>query len=100
MENKFTNWEDFEKELKITSEEELEIQLEMDLIKAVIDTRKKSKLTQRDLSKKSGIKQPVIARIESNINSPHVSTLIKILYPMGYTLRVVPIRATKKEIED
>lgn len=84
-------WEDFEKELNITSEQEIEIQLEMDIIKAVIDVRKKSQLSQRDLSKKSGIKQPVIARVESHARSPKVTTLLKMLYPMGYTLKVVPI---------
>lgn len=91
MSDKFENWEEFEKKLDITPEEEAEIRLEMDIIKATIEARKKNKLTQRELSKKSGIQQPVIARIEKCVNSPQTSTLIKLLYPMGYTLRVVPL---------
>lgn len=91
MKEKFTTWDQFEKTLNITSEQELEIQLEMDIINATIEARKKNKLTQRELSKKSGVKQPVIARIEKCVNSPQTSTLIKLLYPMGYTIRVVPI---------
>lgn len=91
MKEKFTTWDEFEKELNITREQELAIQLEMDIIQATIEARKKNKLTQRELSKKSGVKQPVIARIEKCVNSPQTSTLIKLLYPMGYTLRVVPL---------
>ena len=91
MNNEFTKWDDFEKELNITPEEEEEIKLEMAIIEATIEARKKNNLTQRELSKKSGIKQPVIARIEKCINSPQTSTLIRLLYPMGYTLRVVPL---------
>lgn len=92
MEDKpYITWEDFEKELNITPEQEAEIQFEMDIIRATIEARKKNKLTQRELSEKSGVKQPVIARIEKCVNSPQTSTLIKLLYPMGYTLKVVPI---------
>ena len=91
MQEKFTTWDQFEKTLNITPEQELEIQLEMDIINATIEARKKNNLTQRELSKRSGVKQPVIARIEKCVNSPQTSTLIKLLYPMGYTIRVVPI---------
>ena len=91
IKEKFTTWDEFEKTLNITPEQELEIQLEMDIINATIEARKKNNLTQRELSKRSGVKQPVIARIEKCVNSPQTSTLIKLLYPMGYTIRVVPI---------
>lgn len=97
MSEEFKSWEEIEKELNITSEQEAEIQLEMDIIKATIEARKKSNLSQRELSKKAGIKQPVIARIESRARSPRVTTLLKILYPMGYTLKVVPIKKENKQ---
>lgn len=87
----YVSWEKAKKELNITKEQEAEIQLEMDLIKAVIEVRRKNNLSQRELSEKTGIKQPVIARIESSTNSPKASTLIKLLYPLGYTLKVVPL---------
>ncbi len=95
MSKDLTNWKEFEKELDITPEQEAEIKLEMDIIKATIEARKKNKLTQRELSKKSGITQSVIARIEKCVNSPQTNTLIKLLYPMGYTLRVVPLDEVK-----
>lgn len=91
MNKKELTWKEVRKSLSITPEEEVEIQLEMDIINATIEARKKNNLTQRELSKKSGVKQPVIARIEKCVNSPQTSTLIKLLYPMGYTIRVVPI---------
>ena len=96
MNEKELTLQDVEKSLNLTPEEELEIQLEMDIIKATIEARKKSGLTQRELAKKANIKQPVIARLESRARSPRVSTLMKILYPMGYTLRVLPIEKKKK----
>lgn len=95
MKGEISNWDDFEKELNITDEQEIEIQLEMDIIKATIEARKKSNLSQRQLSQKAGIKQPVIARIESRRRSPQISTLLKMLHPMGYTLKVVPIEKKK-----
>ncbi len=87
----FETWEEVRRELNLTPEQEVQVQLEKDIIEATIEARKKNKLTQRELSKISGVKQPAIARIEKCINSPQMSTLIKLLYPMGYTVRVVPI---------
>jgi len=93
----YITWEEVEKNLNLTEEQELAIQLEVDIMKATIEARKQNKLTQRELSKKSGIKQSAIARIEKCINSPQVSTLMKLLYPMGYTLKVVPIEEVIKK---
>lgn len=89
-------WEEVRESLKLTPEEKAQIQLEEDIIDATIKAREKNKISQRDVSKKTGIKQPAIARIERKSVSPKVSTLIKILYPLGYTLRVVPLDDTKK----
>ena len=93
---KFKNWKDVKKELNFTPEEEAEMQLEMELIEATIKARKNANLTQRDLSEKSGIVQPSIAKIESFTRSPQTSTLIKLLYPLGYTIKVVPLNKVKK----
>lgn len=98
MNKKELTWEDVKENLNFTTEEEAEIQLEEDIIEATIEARKKSNLSQRELSKKTGIKQPAIARIESRSRSPQASTLIKLLYPMGYTIRVVPLNETRKRL--
>lgn len=93
MENKnYISWKDVKKKLEISPEQAEEIKLEEEIIEATIEARKKCNLTQRELSKKSGIKQPVIARLEKYANSPQTNTLIKLLYPMGYTIKVVPLK--------
>lgn len=93
--SKFKTWEEVRKELNFTPEEEEEIKLEKELIKSAIEIRKKSNLTQRELSEKSGIIQPSIARIERLARSPQASTLIRLLYPMGYTIKIVPLENNK-----
>lgn len=97
MNKKFEKWEDFEKKLNITPEEEIEINLEMDIIKATIEARKKLNITQTELSKKTGIKQPAIARFENGTHSPTINTLIKLLIPMGYGIKVVNLKNNKRK---
>ncbi len=87
----YVNWKDVKANLNISDEQAAEIRLEEEIIEATIAARKKCNLTQRELSEKSGVKQPVIARIEKCVNSPQTNTLIKLLFPMGYTLKVVPL---------
>lgn len=89
--SKFKSWKELEKDLNFTPEEDAEMRLELDIIKSLIEVRKKSNLTQRELSEKSGIKQPSIAKIESFAHSPQTTTLLKLLYAMGYKLKVVPL---------
>ena len=91
----YVSWKKIRDEINISAEQEAEIQLEKDIIEATIEARRKNKLTQRELSKKTGVSQPVIARIERYTNSPQTNTLIKLLYPMGYTIRVVPLKELK-----
>ena len=83
--------EEFDKALNITEEQKAEIQLQVDIIQATIEARKKKKLSQRDLSKLSGVTQPMIARLERRKVNPDNNTIIKMLHPMGYTLRVMPL---------
>lgn len=96
---KFKNWKDVKKEIEsdFTPEELEELELEKEIIKTTIEIRKKANLTQTELSKKSGIIQPSIAKIENFVRTPQYTTLMKMLYPMGYTLRVVPLEQAKNE---
>jgi len=84
-----TNWENFKKSLNLTPEEEAMIKIEEELISAVVEAREQSGLTQKQLSELCGVKQPVIARLESAAHSPQINSIIKILKPLGYTLAVV-----------
>ena len=54
MIEKELTWEEVRKSLNITPEEEEEIKLEMEIMEATIEARKKSQLSQRELSKKTG----------------------------------------------
>ena len=96
MGKKELTWEEVKANLKLTPEEEEAIKIEEDIIRATIEARKNKNLTQEELSRISRIKQPAIARVEKHINSPQIYTILKLLYPMGYTLRVVPIEKQKK----
>ena len=89
-----TTWKNYRKTLNITPEDEEMINLEISLIKAVIEAREKSGLTQKQLSELCGVKQPVIARLESAAHSPQVNSIIKILKPLGYKLTIVKEQAT------
>ena len=39
----------------------------------------------------SGVKQPVIARMEKGSTSPQIDTVLKVLAALGKTLAVVPL---------
>ena len=89
-----TKWSDFKRTLDITPEDEEMINLEISLIEAVIEAREKSGLTQKQLSELCGVKQPVISRLEKAAHSPQVSSILRILKPLGYTLAVVKEKKT------
>lgn len=84
-----TRWSDFRKTLKLTPEEEEIIKLEKSVITAIVDAREENGLTQKQLSELCGVKQPVIARLESAVHSPQINSIIRILEPLGYTLAVI-----------
>lgn len=85
-----TSWKDYKQTLDLSPEEQSEIDFTVELIGKVIEAREKKGLTQEELSKLCGVKQPVIARLEKAVHSPQVNTLMKILKPLGYTLTIVP----------
>lgn len=64
---------------------------EKKLIKQMVEIRTGQKISQARLAAMSGVKQPVIARMEKCVHSPQISSLLKVLAPMGYTLEIVPI---------
>ena len=54
-------------------------------------TRQERNMSQSQLEKASGVRQPVIARLERAENSPQLDTLLKVLAPLGKTLAVVDL---------
>ena len=85
-------WKEFRKELHITDEEENVIEMEKELIRSMVAIREEQGLSQAELAERSSIKQPAIARMEKNVHSPQVDSLLRVLAPLGYTLQIVPIQ--------
>lgn len=85
-----TNWNDLQNELFTTQEIE-ESALRVALIGELIQARKEQGISQRQLEELSGVKQPVIARMERGTSVPSIDTLLKVLVPLGKTLAIVPL---------
>ncbi|NLJ64207.1 MAG: helix-turn-helix transcriptional regulator [Christensenellaceae bacterium] len=83
-------WEELEKEI-FTKEEIAESDLRVALMGEIIKARNEKGITQKQLEEMSGVKQPVIARMERGTTSPQISTVLKVLAPLGKTLAVVPL---------
>ena len=64
------------------------IQPEMDITRAILDARINSGMTQLELSKKSGISQADISRMEKGTRNPSISVLKRLANAMDSTLRI------------
>lgn len=73
--------EDFEKREKYLMDKEYE------LIEMISILRNEKKLSQRALCELIDIQQPSLVRIEKGRISPGIDTVLKILYPLGYTIK-------------
>lgn len=62
--------------------------MEYELITEFIRLRKDANLSQQDIANQSEVIRTTIARIERGMNSPQVKTMLQILEPLGYTLKI------------
>ncbi|MDE6673100.1 MAG: helix-turn-helix domain-containing protein [Ruminococcus sp.] len=83
-------WEELEKEI-FTPEEIAESRLRVALIGELIKARQEQGISQKKLEELSGVKQPIISRMEKGSTSPQLETVLKVLAPLGKTLAIVPI---------
>ena len=83
-------WEEWEKS-HFTPEEIAESNLRVALIGELIKARNERGVTQKQLEEMSGVSQPVIARLERGTTSPNISTVMKLLAPLGKKLAIVPL---------
>lgn len=60
--------------------------------KEFIRFRKENNLTQDLFSKYSGVSREKIARIEAGMHSPSVLNLLKVIGPIGYTIKIVKVK--------
>ncbi len=72
-------------------------ELEYEFVQDFIKLRKDNHLTQEAMANQSGVIRLTITRIENLITSPQINTLIKILEPIGYTVKIEPIDKKKKK---
>jgi predicted transcriptional regulator len=86
-----TTWADIKPKLNLTQEEWDEINLKNKIISEIVEARQSQDVTQQYLEELSGVRQPVIARLEGNTSDPRLTTILKILRPLGKTLAIVPL---------
>ena len=77
------------------------IALKDSTIKAFVEARKKSGMTQKEISEKTGIAQPDISKLENGNANPSVRTLQRLANAMGMELKVKfqPIKKKKNKVE-
>ena len=88
--SEYTTWDEFEKTI-FTPEEIAESNLRVALIGELIKARNEKGISQKKLEELSGVKQPIIARMEKGHTNAQIETILKILASLGKTLAVVPI---------
>jgi len=84
-------WDEIENEIYSPDEiaaSDLRVAMMIELVHA----RKEKGISQKKLEELSGVKQPIIARMEKGSTSPQVDTLLKVLAPLGKTLYIGDIQ--------
>lgn len=84
------SWDEYEKKV-FTPDEIAASDLRVALISELIEARQKNGYTQKDMEAMTGVRQPVIVRLEHGTTDPQLSTLLKVLAPLGKTLAIVPL---------
>lgn len=80
LENRLNN-EEFKREYQ-------SLESEYVIIQAMIDARKKLHLTQKQLSKRTGINQADISKIETGVSNPTLKMLNRLAEGMNMTLKI------------
>ena len=65
------------------------LESEFDIIQAMIDARKQSGLTQKELAEKTGINQADISKLENGTANPSIRTLRRLADGMGMKMKLV-----------
>jgi transcriptional regulator with XRE-family HTH domain len=71
------------------------------IVQTIIDARKTSGLTQRQLAERTGIAQAAISRLENGNANPSLNTLKRLAFAMNMTLKIEftpPINGSKEII--
>ena len=74
------------------------LDLEYDLICDFIKLRTELGISQKQMANEAGVVREMIAVIENRRKHPQINTLLKILKPLGYTLKIVKIEEDENEV--
>jgi predicted transcriptional regulator len=84
-------WEEVERET-FTPEEIAASNLRVAMMMELANARQERGISKKKLEELSGVKQPVIARMEKGSTSPQLDTVLKVLAPLGKTLYIWDLR--------
>ena len=70
---------------------------EFSIIQAMINARKDSGMTQKELSEKTGINQADISKLENGTANPSLRTLRRLADGMGMVLKLEIVRPTTRQ---
>ena len=87
-------WDDVEREI-FTPEELAESDVRVAIMCELIKARRERGISQRKLEEMTGIKQSVIARMETGKSMPKLDTIVKILFALGKTFVVADLTPSK-----
>ena len=85
--------------MKSIKQFEIEEKLNQEFIFEFIELRHELGLTQQEMANKSNVLRDKIAKIEAGIYPPNVTSLFKILGPLGYTIKIEKINNKEEENE-
>jgi transcriptional regulator with XRE-family HTH domain len=77
---------DLRKELK---ENDIVSYTILELVGKLMAYRNQQKISQRELSEKTGVAQKTISRIENGVDLPSIETIIRLADGIGYELSLV-----------
>jgi predicted XRE-type DNA-binding protein len=90
-----STWQELKDELiergGLTPEDIKASELRVSLMIELIEARKAKGLSQQELEQLSGVKRPVISRMENGSVKSQIDTVLKVLAPLGKTLAIVPM---------
>ncbi len=73
-----------------------DLEVEFTIIQAIIDARKQSGLTQKQLAERTGIAQADISKMERGNANPSLRTLKRLADGMGKTLQIAFVNKVNK----
>jgi ribosome-binding protein aMBF1 (putative translation factor) len=88
------SWDEVESRL-YTPEEIAASNLRVAMMIEIANARAEKGISQKKLEAMSGVKQPIIARMEKGSTKPQLDTVLKVLAPLGKTLYIGDLPSAK-----